>query len=111
MQNLPKGCVRIRNIIIDITDLTNEIADWYRLVGGSVIDEEWYNIRGTQLPRPCVSYNGNKRCHYGAGYVRLHFYAKDANVACMFLLKFSDKVITHNFKEYQEIEDGQINYY
>lgn len=106
MIGLPAGCSVCYNITIDITELTNDMVEWYRLIDGHIVMDEWYNHRGKKETRALVSYNNYKFCHHGNDYVRLHFLGKDASVASMFLLKFMDKVFRHNLKEHEELQLG-----
>jgi len=98
---LPPGCTVAYGITIDITELTNDIIEWYRLIEGQVGHKEEFSYRGTRIEKPYVSYN-SKPCHYmqdGTNNVRLHFLGKDASTASVFLLKFNEYVVRHNLKE------------
>ena len=102
---LPPGCTVAYGITIDIDQLTDDIVEWYRLIEGTVIYKAEYSRRGSSIERPYVAFNG-KLCHHmqdGSGNVRLHFLGKDASTASMFLLKFNDCVVRHNFKEINEL--------
>lgn len=102
---LPPGCTVTYSVWIDINGMTNDIIEWYRLIGGTVTTDSWHNHRGTKIEREFVQYGKAKRCHYrqdGTGGIRLHFHGDDASVASMFLLKFMDIVGNHNLKEVQE---------
>lgn len=109
---LPPGCTVTYSVWIDINEMTNDIIDWYKLVGGVVTQDAWYNHRGSKIVRDFVQYGKSKKCHYrqdGTGGIRLHFDGKDASVASMFLLKFMDIVVKHNLKEVQDrIEYGFV---
>ena len=102
---LPPGCTVAYGITIDITELTNDIIEWYRLIEGTVGHKEHYNYRGQSIQLPYVAFN-SKACHYmqdGTGNIRLHFLGKDASTASVFLLKFNEYVVRHNLKEVNEL--------
>jgi len=100
---LPNGCTVCYNITVDITELTDEMVQWYDAIGGIVTYDKYFNFKGTEVTKPYVAYNNYKCCHYGNESIRLHFLGKDASVASMFLLKFMDKVFQHNLKEHNEL--------
>lgn len=100
---LMPGCSVCYNITVDITELTDDMIEWYNTIGGTVTYDKYYNHRGVEITKPYVAYNNYKRCHYGNESVRLHFLGKDASAASMFLLKFMDKVFQHNLKEHNEL--------
>ena len=100
---LPNGCTVCYNITVDITELTDEMVQWYDAIGGVVTHDKYFNFKGTEVTKPYVAYNNYKCCHYGNESIRLHFLGKDASVASMFLLKFMDKVFQHNLKEHNEL--------
>jgi hypothetical protein len=103
MIQLPPGCSVAYGITIDIKQLTDEIIEWYELIGGTISTKQHW-IRNRQVEDKYVAY-GSKLCHYladGSGNVRLHFLGKDASTACMFMLKFNDLIIRHNLKEIEQ---------
>lgn len=105
MIGLPPGCTVNYAITVEITKMTNDIADWYKLIGGVVTNDDHYNHRGIKVTNIYVQYGRGKRCHYrqdGTRGIRLHFAGEDAAVASMFLIKFMDLVETHNLKEHAE---------
>jgi len=101
MIRLPPGCTVAYNIVIDVTELTGDMVDWYRLIEGTVNHREVYNNRGVRILTPLVAYNA-KPCYHmqdGTNNVRLHFRGADASTASLFLLKFNEYVVRHNLKE------------
>lgn len=105
---LPPGCTVTYSVWIDVKEMTNDIIDWYRLIGGTITEDSWQNHRGNKVHREFVQYGKAKRCHYrqdGSGGIRLHFHGDDASVASMFILKFMDEVEQHNLKEVQDYHD------
>jgi hypothetical protein len=101
MIQLPPGCTVTYAVWVDIKEMSNDIVNWYKLIGGTVTQDSWYNHRGTKIEREFVQYGKAKRCHYrqdGTGGIRLHFHGDDASVASMFLLKFNDIVENHNMQ-------------
>ena len=98
---LPPGCTVTYAVWIDIKEMTNDVVDWYELVGGRKKTDSYYNHRGNKVNTEYVAYGNSKWCHYhqnGEGGVRLHFHGNDASLASMFLLKFMDIVSNHNLK-------------
>jgi hypothetical protein len=103
MIHLPPGCTVHYPIIIELVELTEEIVEWFKLVGGNTTVEEHYDHRGRKVSRPFVQYGLGKKSYYhadGTGHIRLQFQGRDAPVATMFILKFLDKIVNHNMKEY-----------
>ena len=104
MIRLPPGCTVAYNIVIDVTELTGDMIEWYRLIEGAVGHKEMYNHRDVRILTPVVAYNA-KPCYHmqdGTNNVRLHFRGADASTASMFLLKFNEYVVRHNLKEVEE---------
>lgn len=102
---LPPGCTVTYAVWIDINEMTNDVIEWYRLIGGIVTEQEWWTYRGKQQTRAFVQYGKAKRCHYrqdGTGGIRLHFHGDDASVASMFILKFMDIIVNHNLQAVME---------
>lgn len=105
MIGLPLGCSVNYPIFIEIKEMNNAIIDWFRLIGGTVTTDSWYNHRGIKFDREFVQYGRGKKCYYradGSGGIRLHFNGEDAAVASMFIIKFMHVVETHNLKEATE---------
>jgi hypothetical protein len=105
---LPPGCTVTYSIWIDVKKLDDEIIEWYKLIGGRVKEDRYWNARGKEQVQLYVAYGNSEWCYHhqnGAGGSRLHFHGNDASVASMFLLKFMDIVDNHNLKESQERYD------
>ena len=99
MMQLPPGVTVNYFIAIEIDRLTEEMFEWYNLIGGRVhADTFWdhhHNIQNVKY----VSYGKGKWCHYrndGSGGCRIDFHGDDASVASMFILKFMEHVQQHN---------------
>lgn len=105
---LPPGCKVNFPIFLEVDQITNDIVNWFRLVGGEVkIDEQW-DRRGRKEQRFLVRYGKGKFCYYrqdGSNNVRIHFDGTDATVASMFLLKFVDHVVINNLQEHMERQE------
>lgn len=106
MMPLPPGCKVTYSVWLDIDRLTDDIVEWFEMIGGQVhTDTFWdhhHNIQNVKY----VSYGKGKWCHYhqnGSGGTRLHFHGDDASVASMFILKFMDIIDSHNLKEVNEL--------
>lgn len=102
---LPPGCTVTYAVWIDIKEMTNDVVEWYELVGGRHKVDSYFNARGKEINQEYVAYGNSKWCHYhhnGYGGIRLHFHGDDASIASMFLLKFMDIVENHNLKAVME---------
>lgn len=102
---LPPGCKVGHDIAIDINQLTDDIIEWFRMIGGKVTSEEFISYTGSKRVDYWVQYGRGKRCYKyqnNTGRVKLHFSAEDATVASMFILKFNDNVVFHNLKGHTE---------
>jgi hypothetical protein len=106
---LPPGCTVVYPIWIDIEKLNDEVIEWYEQIGGNKKVDTFWNSRGKENNIPYVSYGRGKWCHHhqnGYGGSRLHFNGEDANIASMFILKFSNIIINHNLKEQMERQEN-----
>ena len=100
---LPPGCTVNHAITIEVDRLTEDMVEWYEMIGGQVISKVYYDNRGRKIIENFVKYGNAKLCHLrqdGSGGARLHFHGNDASVASMFLIKFNEHVEQHNMKEY-----------
>ncbi len=105
MISLPPGCTVTYAVWIDISKLSDEIIDWYKLIGGNTKTQIHWDMRGRKVDAVYVSYGKGKWCHRhnnGSSSVRLHFHGDDVGVATMLLIKFADLVENHNIQEVQE---------
>lgn len=105
MIQLPPGCTVTYSVWVDIDQMTDEVTDWFRLIGGTVTEKTYVNFRGREVKAKYVQYGKAKPCHHkqdGSGGVRLHFHGDDASVASMFMIKFAELVERHNLREVQE---------
>lgn len=110
---LPPGCTVNFPVKIDISSLTDEIIEWYKHIGGTVVYDKYWNSRGKEINQPYVSYGRGKKCHYHhngipPGGVRLHFNGEDASVASMFILKFMEHVTNHNLEEVMQRREKEV---
>lgn len=102
---LPPGCTVNYAITLDVEGLTPEIIEWFAMVGGEGMSKKHYNYKGNEVSQVFVKYGKAKWCHYmadGTKNVRLHFMGEDAHVASVFLIKFNDVVLRHNFRENEQ---------
>ena len=99
---LPPGCTVTYAVYVDVDRLTDDMVEWYQLIGGSIYEDRWYDSRGREQSRKFVSYGKGKRCHHfqdGTNGARLHFHGDDASAASMFIIKFFDHVTRNNLQE------------
>jgi hypothetical protein len=104
MMQLPPGCKVSYNIWIDVDTLTDEICEWFELIGGTVATNHntYLNRHGKSSATRTVQYGKAKPSYCrqdGTQHVKINFSGDDASVASMFLLKFSEHVINHNMKQ------------
>ena len=102
---LPPGCTVNYSIWIDVDYLTDEMVEWYTMIGGIVWKDKWYDMRGREQSVNYVSYGKGKRCHHhhnGQGGTRLHFHGDDASAASMFIMKFFEHITANNLQEQME---------
>ena len=96
---LPPGCKLNYNLYLDVDNLTNNMVEWFEMIGGKVGSEiKWTRSGGTQN-WPVVQYGKGKpsyRRQDGTNNVKINFHGDDASVASMFLLKFNEHVVAHN---------------
>jgi hypothetical protein len=105
MMPLPPGCTVPYEIQINVEKITQEIADWFILIGGSARIVKNYDWRGREYTSTIVSYGQAKDSYDrkdGTNCTLIRFTGADASTASMFLLKFIDQVKSHNMKEYQD---------
>jgi hypothetical protein len=115
MMPLPPGCKVTYSVWLDIDRLTDDIVEWFEMIGGRVHTDIFWDHRSNVQNVKYVSYGKGKWCHYhqnGIG-TRLHFLGEDASVASMFLLKFNEHVTNHNMQaamaRYQREVDAGIH--
>lgn len=108
---LPPGCTVSYNITIEIDALTEEMVQWYEMIGGQVNYVVHMDWRGREKRVPRVSYGKGKQSYNrqdGSNGHRLHFQGDDASVASMFMIKFLDHVQQHNFKEIDDRKQQSV---
>ena len=104
---LPPGCTVNYNIWLDVDTLTDEMVEWFEMIGGHVILSSWRDLRGKEHVLKFVKYGIAKPCHRyqdGSNRVKINFSGDDASVASMFLLKFMENIEKHNMKEYMNYD-------
>ena len=102
---LPPGCTVTYAIWIDVDRLTDEMVEWYHMIGGTTLVSKFWDNRGREQIVKYVSYGKAKRCHHhqnGEGGTRLHFHGDDASTASVFIMKFFEHVTNNNLKEQME---------
>jgi len=106
MMQLPPGCRVSYQIWIDVDRLTDDMSEWFTLIGGTVsIRGYGHNIRGKETVYKSVQYGQAKPSYHrqdGTGHVKINFNGNDVATASMFLIKFSTHIVAHNMK--QELE-------
>lgn len=100
---LPTGCTRAYEITFKIRGLTDEIGEWFLLQGGRAWATEEWNYRGKRVLQPHVKFGRAKESYVtkdGTGLTLIRFAGEDASTASVFLIKFYDQIIEHNFEDY-----------
>ena len=103
---LPPGCKLVHSIFFELSNLSIEVIDWFRQIGGEVVTKPFYDHKGVHKEEYFVKYGKGKLCHRrrdGTNGVRIHFHGDDATVGSMFLIKFIDQVDQHSLKEHMEL--------
>lgn len=104
---LPPGCRLVYEIRFMVRDLTDEIGEWFNMIGGSATRVSWYDHKGREQFTNQVQYGKAKVSHKmqdGTGQTLVRFDGADASTASMFLIKFMDQIVTHNLKEMEHYE-------
>ena len=99
---LPPGCKVNYSIWIDVDKLSDDMCEWFDMIGGKVYHQEEYNFSREGLRTvPKVQYGKAKPSYHrqdGTGYVKINFNGDDASTASVFLIKFNEHVRAHNMK-------------
>lgn len=99
---LPPGCKVVRDIQILVDDLTNDMGEWFNLIGGDARQVQHMDWRGKPKYEKMVQYGRAKPSHKmqdGTTHTLIRFAGEDASTASMFILKFMDHIVKHNLKE------------
>lgn len=99
---LPPGCTVTHAVWINIDQLTDEMVEWYAMIGGKVFKDTWQDKHGREQSVNYVSYGQGKRCHHhqnGTGGTKLHFHGNDASTASVFIMKFFEHITDNNLTE------------
>jgi len=102
MQALPPGCKVAYEIRFIVGELTNEMGEWFNMIGGSATRTQWFDNKGREKFTCQVQYGKAKPSHRmqnSTGQNIVRFDGADASVASMFLIKFMDQIQTHNLRE------------
>jgi hypothetical protein len=88
-----------------VPELTQDITEWFELVGGQTSSVKEYDWRGREHTIKQVQYGKAKPSYVtkdGTGLTLVRFNGEDASAASMFLIKFLDQIKSHNMKDYQD---------
>ena len=102
---LPPGCKVSYEIRFTVGELTDEMGEWFNMIGGQAVKKQFWDHRGREQYTLHVQYGKAKPSHKLAnGNVQniIRFSGDDASAASMFLLKFMDQIESHNMREYQD---------
>jgi len=102
MITLPAGCKLNYSLWIDVDRLTDDMCEWFTLIGGTVSIRGYeYNRGGRAIEHKIVQFGEAKPSYNrqdGTGYVKINFNGNDVATASVFLIKFSEHVQAHNMK-------------
>ena len=101
---LPPGCQVAYEIRFIVRDLTDEMGEWFNLIGGTATAIKEYDWRGREHIIRQVQYGKAKPSYVtkdGTNLTLVRFAGEDASAASMFLIKFFDKIEAHNMENYQ----------
>lgn len=106
---LPPGVKLNFSIYIDVQNLTQDMIEWYKLVGGEVTVDTYFDARGRSIDTTFVRYGRGKRSYKytSTQQVKLHFNGEDASVASLFVLKYLDSIITTNLQNQMDLYEQQ----
>jgi hypothetical protein len=99
---LPPGVTVNYFIAIEIDRLTDEMIEWFEMIGGEVTYKMDWDWKGRESKKPLVKYGKGKQSYWrqdGSGGVRLNFHGDDASTASVFIVKFFEHVQQHNLNE------------
>ena len=102
MIQLPPGCCVAYEIRFTVGELTDEIGEWFNLIGGTATKKQYWDHKGREQFTLHVQYGKAKPSHRlanGEAHNIIRFNGTDASTASMFLIKFMDQIISHNLKE------------
>lgn len=89
-------------IVLEISQLTKEMINWFPSMGGVSYEEEHWDHLGKKKTITFVRYGTSKFCHHrkdGSNGVRLHFNSEYAPTATLFIMQFPKFVEQHNIKQ------------
>lgn len=104
---LPPGATRAYEIRIKVRELTDDIGNWFEMVGGRAWGIQDFDWKGRPILNKNVQYGKTKPSYHlkdGTGNVLIRFAGEDASTASMFLIKFYDDVIEHNMQDYLQYD-------
>jgi hypothetical protein len=102
MIQLPPGCKVAYEIRFYVNELTDEMGEWFNMIGGLATRVQWWDNKGREHFTNQVQYGKAKPSYVtkdGTNLTLIWFDGADASTASMFLLKFIDKIQSHNLKE------------
>jgi len=102
MQALPPGCKVAYEIRFYVESLTDEMGEWFNLIGGKATQVKWWDHKGREQFTNQVQYGKAKpsyKTQDGTGLYLIRFDGADASTASMFLIKFMDQIQIHNLRE------------
>lgn len=108
MMPLPPGCSVGYEIRFMVPVLTDEIGEWFNLIGGQATAIKEYDWRGREHTINQVQYGKAKPSYVtkdGTNLTLIRFDGADASTASMFLIKFMDQIVSHNMKEYKDYKE------
>lgn len=103
--HLPPGCKVAYEVRFYVPKITDEMCDWFNLIGGTVRHHTEYDWRGREHVVTQVQYGKAKASYVtkdGTNLTLIRFDGRDASTAGMFLIKFFDDIQSHNLKEEYE---------
>jgi hypothetical protein len=101
---LPPGCRIAYEIRFMVKELTDEMGEWFNMIGGSATMLKEYDWRGREHTIKQVQYGKAKPSYVtkdGTNLTLVRFNGDDASTASMFLIKFFDQIVSHNMEMYE----------
>ena len=99
---LPPGVTISYEVIVTLSDLSEEFLAWWQEIEGNLGYTSYINGRGKEIKVPQIQYGQGRASHKfnnDTGEYLVRFRSEDAGVALALLMKWDKLVISHNMRE------------
>lgn len=102
---LPPGVTVNHEVILTLSNLSDDFLAWWQEVEGEVAYTSYITMRGKEVRTPQIRY-GQGRPSYkfnnDTGQYLVRFRSEDAGVALALLMKWDTLVLSHNMREVEK---------